>query len=86
MIGHPILLPPNWQTNPGNILITHRYMNVGIGNQAAQLHFWEYINWIFGRVHYAMCAYTESSPPPIIPADTPALQASQAGGIYSSAD
>jgi hypothetical protein len=30
-----ILLQPNRQTDPGNTSIAHRYMNVGIGNEAA---------------------------------------------------
>jgi hypothetical protein len=37
-IGLPILLQPNRQTDPGNILMAHRYMNVWIGNEAAQFH------------------------------------------------
>jgi hypothetical protein len=26
-------------------------MNVGFGNEAVQIHSWEYLNWTFGTVH-----------------------------------
>jgi hypothetical protein len=67
MISPPIFLQQNRKNDRGNILIPHRNMNVGIGTETTQFHFFEYVYLTFGILSLQCAAAVYFSEAPSLP-------------------